>query len=93
MSCIVSYYLISGHGYRDIDSIQYYELYGFTGWLEATAFHLGRRMYTYTVSCGVPPGHQQERIYGIFLPAFDWLWLLWVYMHACHVVNIIIMII
>ncbi len=35
--------------------------------LEATAFHIGQRMYT----CGAPPGRQQEKMYGIFMPAFD----------------------
>ena len=35
--------------------------------LEATAFHIGQRMYTR----GVPPGRQQDKMYGIFLPAFD----------------------
>ena len=35
--------------------------------LEATAFHIGQRMYTR----GVPPGRQQDKMYGIFMPAFD----------------------
>ena len=35
--------------------------------LEATATHIGQRMYTH----GVPPGRQQDKIYGIFMPAFD----------------------
>ena len=35
--------------------------------LEATATHIGQRMYTR----GVPSGRQQDKMYGIFLPAFD----------------------